>query len=98
MRNDYGFVILLLSFVVTGCMAPNCPIKSCHVRMEHPHGGKVYRGTVLGTMHGPAWWVSNRKGEGASASMARDKKGSDEGGSDGKKKQKFKKRFRWERM
>jgi hypothetical protein len=75
-------------------MAPNCPIRSCHVRKEHQHGGRVYRGTFFGTTHGPGWWLSNRKGEGANASMARDRKGD---GNGGKEKTKFKKRFRWER-
>ncbi|WP_421826179.1 hypothetical protein [Larkinella sp.] len=65
--------------------------------MEHQHGGRVYRGTVLGTMHSPTWWLSNRKGAGASSSMASDRKGLKKEKGNGKQK-KVKKQFRWERV
>ncbi|KAA9349128.1 hypothetical protein [Larkinella humicola] len=78
-------------------MASNCPIKSCHVKLEHQHGGRVYRGTVFGTMHSPTWWLSNRKGAGASSSMASDRKGLKKDKGNGKQK-KVKKQFRWERV
>jgi hypothetical protein len=78
-------------------MASNCPIKSCHVRKEHQHGGRVYRGTFFGTAHSPSWWLSNRKGAGASASMASDRKGLKKDKGD-KKPKKIKKQFRWERV
>jgi len=86
-------VLLVGSGLLASCMAPHCPIRSCHVQKEHQHGGRIYRGTFLGTTHGPQWWLANRKGEGAKASMASDRKG--DGGD--KQKTKFKKRFRWER-
>lgn len=57
------------------CMAPRCPIKSCHVRMEHRHeGGKAYRGTFFGTVHGPSWWLGNRKGEDMAAKYRESKR------------------------
>ncbi|MGV3559139.1 hypothetical protein [Larkinella arboricola] len=96
MRRIHGlWVGALISWLMMGCMASNCPIKSCHVKKEHQHGGRTYRGTFFGTMHGPGWWLSNRKGEGASASMASDRKGSKREKGDSKKK--AKKQFRWER-
>ncbi|MFD1141303.1 hypothetical protein ACFQ4C_09295 [Larkinella insperata] len=97
MRKNHGlWVSALISWLMMGCMASNCPIKSCHVKKEHQHGGRTYRGTFFGTMHGPGWWLSNRKGgKGASASMASDRKGSKREKGDGKKK--VKKQFRWER-
>lgn len=73
-------------------MAPNCPIKSCHVRKEHRHGGVVYRGVLVGSMHGPGWWLSNRRGEGVASSSARESKGPKQ------KKPKFKKVFEWEKQ
>ncbi|RRB00771.1 hypothetical protein [Larkinella rosea] len=98
MKQRRGLWVSLVSgWLLTGCMASNCPIRSCHVRMEHQHGGRIYRGTTFGTMHSPTWWLSNRKGEGARASMASDRKGLKKEKGDGKKK-KVKKQFRWERV
>ncbi|WP_460673369.1 hypothetical protein [Larkinella ripae] len=48
-------------------------------------------------MHSPTWWLSNRKGEGASSSMASDRKGLKKDKGNGKQK-KVKKQFRWERV
>ncbi len=81
-------MLLLGALELSSCMAPNCPIKSCHVRKEHRHG-KIYRGVAFGQLHNPIWWLSNRRDEGVAASgiAKKDSKA---------KKPKFKKLMEWE--
>jgi hypothetical protein len=52
MRNSFvAFFLFFLLF--TSCM-PACPIQSCHVRKQHAHGKKNFRGQ-------PIWKKQNPK-------------------------------------
>jgi hypothetical protein len=40
-----GIILLLLTIgiIISSCY-PRCPLKSCHTRKIHTHGGKTFRG------------------------------------------------------
>ncbi|MFT4031627.1 MAG: hypothetical protein QM669_04350 [Siphonobacter sp.] len=68
-------------------------MKSCHVRMEHRHEGRIYRGGSLfsSPVHGFGWSAKNRKGEAEEKSLYRKN-------NDSKSKKKFKKLLPWEKV
>lgn len=46
-----GIVLLSILLPIAGCkymFIPRCPIKNCHTKMIHLHGGKEFRGR--------RWW------------------------------------------
>jgi hypothetical protein len=49
-KNILIFFVFLLSF--TACK-PACPIYSCHIRKQHLHGKKVYRGQPIWKKQNP---------------------------------------------
>jgi hypothetical protein len=51
--NLISILVIFLGINAISCKRlPRCPIKSCEVRMEHPHGGGRYRGLP--------WWKRNQ--------------------------------------
>lgn len=95
MRRILIFCLMLIAngWLLSGCWAPRCPMKSCHVRMEHRHGGMAYRGRSLlaSPMHGFGFAVKNRSGEGVEESSLKKNK-------DPKTKKKFKRLLPWEKV
>ena len=86
------FVLIFVLLTASGCWAPRCPMKSCHVSMEHRHEGQVFRGRYAGLfrspVHGPGWYFSrNTKQEGGTRKN-----------KDPKTKRKFKKLLPWEKV
>jgi hypothetical protein len=39
-----NYLIVSLSILATSCVAPRCPEQACHVKYEHIHENKAYRG------------------------------------------------------
>lgn len=91
-RLPAASLLVLIFCSLTGCWAPRCPMKSCHVRMEHRHEGMVFRGRSIfaSPMHGFGFAAKNRSGEAGEQSEFRKNK-------DPKTKGKFKKLLPWEK-
>ncbi|MCY7353148.1 MAG: hypothetical protein LH606_21240 [Cytophagaceae bacterium] len=89
----YGLFLLGNCLLFSSCWAPRCPMKSCHVRVEHRHEGMAYRGrSVLASpVHGLGFAGKNRGGEGVGESSFKKNK-------DPKTKKKFKKLLPWEKV
>jgi len=45
--------LFILSFILLLSCKPACPINSCHIRKQHLHGKKVYRGQPLWKRQNP---------------------------------------------
>lgn len=85
-------LLLTVACQLTSCWAPRCPMKSCHVRMEHRHEGMVFRGrSILASpVHGFGFAAKNKSGEAGEQSAFRKNK-------DPKTKKKFRKLLPWEK-
>ncbi|MBC7893548.1 MAG: hypothetical protein H7Y12_15130 [Sphingobacteriaceae bacterium] len=95
-RAKQGIVFGLLltaAFGLSSCWAPRCPEKSCHVRIEHRHGGMAYRGRSIfaSPVHGFGFAAKNRSGDA-------DEKSAFKKNKDPKTKKKFKKLLPWEKV
>ncbi|MBO9641174.1 hypothetical protein [Siphonobacter aquaeclarae] len=88
----YVLLIACMAFL-SSCWAPRCPMKSCHVTMEHRHEGRIYRGRSIfsSPTHSFAWKMKNRRGEAEEKSLYREN-------NDPKSKKKFKKLLPWEKV
>ncbi len=86
------WVGIILCGCLTSCWAPHCPMKSCHVKMEHRHEGNVYRGGSIfaSRMHNPYWYMTRNSKQAESGGLRTNK--------DPKTKKKFKKLLPWEKV
>lgn len=85
-------LLLVAGGQLVSCWAPRCPMKSCHVKMEHRHEGMVYRGRSVfaSRVHGFGFAAKNRSGDADEQSAFRKNK-------DPKTKKKFRKLLPWEK-
>lgn len=85
-------VLLGMCLLLSSCWAPRCPMKSCHVAMDHRHQGQVYRGGSIfaSKMHNPYWYATRNSKQGEGGGLRKNK--------DPKTKKKFKKLLPWEKV
>lgn len=88
-----GVLLTGLAGLLSSCWAPKCPMKSCHVKMEHRHEGRIYRGSSIfaSPTHSFGWKMKNARGEAEEKSLYQENK-------DPKTKKKFKKLLPWEKV
>lgn len=88
------FLFLLFVMLLSGCWAPSCPRRTCHVKLEHRHEDPsgTYRGRFM--LLPPRVHLLWDKNKGNANTM---KQAGDKATKEPKQKKQPKKLFEWER-